>query len=80
MKQRLLLLIVRALIPTDPKARKKFIKVLLPGSHLSKNPVRKVKIESYDRETKAHAEIHRECDEYRVANGQKPVEERIPLK
>lgn len=37
MKQ-LRLFLVRFLIPTEPKARKKFFKTLMPGSHLHLNP------------------------------------------
>ena len=38
MKQKLILFIIRLLIPTEPKARKKFIKALFPNEHLHRNP------------------------------------------
>jgi len=43
MKQKLILFIIRLLIPTEPKARKKFFKALMPGEHLHGNPIKKTK-------------------------------------
>lgn len=36
--QKLKLFIVKLLIPTEPKAKKKFIKALFPGKHLHSDP------------------------------------------
>lgn len=38
MVEKLILFIVKKLIPTEPKARKKFIRALFPGSHLHCDP------------------------------------------
>ena len=46
--------------------------------YLTTEYARNKMIEQYDREAEArereeHAEIHRECDEYRITHGQEPV-------
>jgi hypothetical protein len=42
-------------------------------SYLTTEYARNKTVEQYNQEAKEHAEIHRECDEYRVLHGEKPV-------